>query len=61
MHWFALGDASDIQSQEHRILTHSPTCILGFWELYKLEPGVWSIGLDVREGEQLGGGVCCEY
>lgn len=43
------------------ILTHSPTCILGFWELYKLEPGVWSIGLDVREGEQLGGGVCCEY
>lgn len=40
---------------------NSPTCILGFWELYKLGLGVGSIGLDVREGEQLGGGVCCEY
>lgn len=47
--------------KNREILTRSPTCILGFWELYKLEPGLWSIGLDVREGEQLGGGVCCEY
>lgn len=35
--------------------------VLGSLVQYKLELGVWSIGLDVREGKQLGGGVCCEY
>lgn len=57
---FALSNGLDM-TKHSEILTHSPTCILGFWELYKLELGVGSIGLDVREGEQLGGGVCCEY
>lgn len=61
-YWFGLSESFDTVGQKHsETLMHSPTCMLGFWELYKLEPGAGSIGLDVREGEQLGGGVCCEY